>query len=148
MPLKYNNVIRIKNAYLNFYCSRAKFLIYHGIGSVDYWKIWFSVIFHSSIERLIWKHWYELKIDFIYVYDNTCTSHWQYMFEAVIIISWAASIVFTFAKIFFCNATVNYIRVKRRHMSIESSNVTSTIVLIPHKIKMSRIRSKEVTINV
>ena len=103
MPLKYNNVIRIKNAYLNFYCSRAKFLIYHRIGSVDHWKVWFSVIFHSlifAIERLIWKHWYELKIDFIYVYDNTCTSHWQYMFEAVIIISWAASIVFTFGKIF------------------------------------------------
>ena len=48
----------------------------------------------------------------------------------------------------FSNATDDYIRVKRRHMSIKTSNVTSTIVLIPHKIKMSRIRSKEVTINV
>ena len=84
MPLKYNNVIRIKNAYLNFYCSRAKFLIYHGIGSVDYWKIWFSVIFHSSIERLIWKHWYELKIDF-----NSFL--WQYLYISLTIYVWSGN---------------------------------------------------------
>ena len=45
----------------------------------------------------------------------------------------------------FSNATDNDIRVKRRH--IKTSNVTSTIVLIPHKIKISRIRSEEITIN-
>ena len=46
----------------------------------------------------------------------------------------------------FSNATDNDILVKRRH--IKTSNVTSTIVLIPHKIKISRIRSEEITINV
>ena len=145
MPLKYNNVIRIKNAYLNFYCSRAKFLIYRGITNVNHWKIWFLLF--CSRQTTYMKTLIYIKIDF-----NSCL--WQYLYISLTIYVGSGNNYFMacinclyIRENLFCNATVYYIRVKRR-CPLNLSKVTSTIVIIPHKINMSHIRKEEITINV